>query len=123
MDEHEIVKLSEAEIEKIERVSKALRDRFEAEAKLESQRKFRILFERTAEEALPFIIYVIYMGAVALVVLFKLFDLSGESLWIGAFLLLVIVIAPLFILPLANWKGFLRYIRRKTPGQINEEQA
>ncbi len=123
MDEEEIIKLSDKEIEKIERVNKAICERYEAEASLESQKKYRILFERASVEALPFIIYVIYMGAVALVVLFKLLDLSGENLWIGAILLLVIVIAPLFILPVANWKGFLRYLKGKLTGQTNESST
>jgi hypothetical protein len=62
-------------------------------------------------EALPFIVYVIYMGAVALVVLFRLLELTGEQLWVGAFLLFVIMIAPLFVLPLTSWKGFVKYLK------------
>jgi len=113
MDEEDIIKLSEKEIEKIERVNQSITDRLNAEAKLESQKKYRILFERTSREALPFVVYVIYMGAVALVVLFRLLEFAGESLWIGAFLLFVIMIAPLFVLPHESWKGFFRYLKSK----------
>jgi hypothetical protein len=51
------------------------------------------------------------MGAVALVVLFRLLELTGEQLWVGAFLLFVIMIAPLFVLPLTSWKGFVKYLK------------
>lgn len=113
MDEEDIVKLSEKEIEKIERVNQSFASRLDAEAKLESQKKYRILFERASREALPFIVYVIYMGAVALIVLFRLLEFTGESLWIGAILLFVIMVAPLFVLPHESWKSFFKYLKSK----------
>lgn len=105
--------LTPSEVEKIERVNKSFRDRADAEAKLESHKKYRILFERAPEATLPFIIYVIYMGSVALVILFKLIDFTGEQLYIGAILLLVLMIAPLFVLPSESWKKLFRYLKEK----------
>lgn len=116
MKEEDIINLSESQIQKIERVNKSIEDRLEAEAKLESQKKYRILFERTAKEALPFVVYVIYMGSVALLVLFKILEYTDARLWIGAFLLFVIMVAPLFVLPTESWKNFLRYLKNKLTG-------
>ena len=73
--------MTESDISKIERVNKSFKDRADAEAKLESEKKFRILFERAPEATLPFIVYVLYIGGVALAVLFKLLDYTGEKLW------------------------------------------
>jgi len=117
MKEEDILKLTESEISKIERVNKSFRDRADAEARLESQKKFRILFERASVEALPFIVYVIYMGAMALLVLFRLLEYTGEALWIGGFLLFVIMVAPLFVLPIESWKKFSGYLKKKLFGE------
>lgn len=117
MKEEDIAKLTESEISKIERVNNSFRDRADAEARLESQKKFRILFERAGAEALPFIVYVIYMGSVALVVLFKLLDLTGEQLYIGGALLFVLMVAPLLVLPLESWKKFSGYLKSRIWGE------
>jgi hypothetical protein len=113
MKDEDIVKLTENEINKIERVKEAEKERAEAEAHLESQKKWRILFERAPEATLPFIIYVIYMGSVALAILFQLINKTGEQLYIGAILLVVLMIAPLFVLPSESWKRLFRYLRTK----------
>ena len=123
MKEEDMKDLSDDEIEKIERVSQAITDRLNAEAKLESQKKIRILFERAPEEALPFIIYVIYIGLMATFVLFRLLDLTGAQLYIGGFLLFVVLVAPLFVLPHESWKKLLRYLKKKlTKSSIEEEK-
>ena len=119
MKEKDIINLSESEIQKIERVNKSIADRLEAEANLESQKKYRILFERTAQEALPFVVYVIYMGSVAMLVLFRILEYTDVRLGVGAFLLFVIIVAPLFVLPSENWKKFLRYLKNKLTGSHN----
>jgi hypothetical protein len=80
MKDEDIINLTENEINKIERVNESFRARVDAEAKLESEKKYRILFERAPEATLPFIIYVIYMGSVALVILFQLINKTGEQL-------------------------------------------
>lgn len=116
MKDEDIVNLTEKEIEKIERVKRAETERAEAEAHLESQKKMRILFERTPEKALPFVVYVIYMGTMALTVLLRLLDYTGAQLYVGGFLLFVVMIAPLFVLPMENWKGLLDYLRGKLKG-------
>jgi len=114
-----IIKLSEKEIQKIERVNRSIADKLDAEAKLESQKKYRILFERASREALPFIVYVIYMGAVALVVLFRLLEYTVERLWIGGFLLFVIMVAPLFVLPHESWKKLFGRLKSKLTKSSN----
>jgi hypothetical protein len=111
MKDEDIIKLNENEIQKIERVKKAETERAEAEAHLESQRKMRILFERAPEKALPFIVYVIYMGAMAVTFLFSLLNHTGEQLYIGAVLLFVVMVAPLFVL--YSESSLFKYLKNK----------
>lgn len=103
MDDEAIIQLSEGELRKIERVNESFTRREEAEAAREAQQKMRILFERTAQEALPFVVYVAYMGAIGLVVVFKLMDYEGTKLWLGAGLLALVMVAPLAVLPRATF--------------------
>lgn len=97
--------LSEKEIEKIERVSEAIEKRYDAEARKESQLKMRILFERTAPEMLPFVIYCLTFAPVAAYSLFRIIDLKGtpEFYW-GLGGLLAIMIIPIFVLPRLPFK-------------------
>jgi hypothetical protein len=116
LSEREIAELPKSDVDKIVRVCKAFEDMANAEAKHESQKKWRILFERAPEATLPFIIYVLYMGTAALAILFHLIDKTGEQLYIGAILLVVLMIAPLFVLPSESWKRLFRYLRNKLKG-------
>jgi hypothetical protein len=116
MKEEDMKDLTPSEVDKIERINKSITDRLDAEARLESQKKIRILFERAPEKALPFIVYVIYMGAMALTVLLKLLDYTGAQLYIGGILLFVVMVAPLFVLPMESWKGLFKYLRSKLKG-------
>jgi len=50
MDEEDIAKLSKEEIQKIERVNQSITDKLDAEARVESQKKMIILFERTPKK-------------------------------------------------------------------------
>ena len=97
--------LSEKEIEKIERVSDAIEKRYDAEARKESQLKMRILFQRTAPEMLPFVIYCLTLAPIATYSLFKIIDLKGtpEFYW-GLGGLLIIMILPIFALPRLPFK-------------------
>lgn len=122
MKEKDILKLSEKEIQKIERVNDSIEKKELAEAQKESQKKFRILFERAAEEALPFIVYVIYMGAMGLIVLYRLLDYEGEKLYIGGFLLFTLMIAPMFVSPTNIWKQLFKWIKGKIKKQ-NQDDA
>ena len=119
MKEEDIVNLSESQIQKIERVNKSITDKLEAEASLESQKKYRILFERAGKEVLPFIVYVIYMGALALIVLFRLLEYTDVRLWVGGFLLFVVMVAPLFVLPTESWKKLFGYLKNKLTKSSN----
>jgi hypothetical protein len=115
MKEEDILELSEGEISKIERVNHAIAERLDAEANLESQKKYRILFERAEAEALPFIVYVIYMGAMAVTFLFDLLNQTGERLYIGAFLLFVVMVAPIFVLH--SKSALFKNLKKKILGQ------
>lgn len=117
LSEREIADLSDSEREKFEGTIKALEALADAEAKHESQKKMRILFERAPAETLPFIVYVIYMGAVSLPILWKILDYDGTKLILGAILLLVLMILPLFLLPHESFKKFFRWLRNKLTGQ------
>lgn len=118
MRERDIVKLSEEEIKKIERVNESIERKEAAIAQKESHKKIRILFERAPRETLPFIVYVIYMGVTGLYVLSKILDYEGEKLYIGVLLLFILMVAPLFVLPTNTWKElfelFKRKVKRKT---------
>ena len=122
MKEEDILKLSEKEIQKIERVNESIEKKELAEAQKESQKKFRILFERAAEEALPFIVYVIYMGAMGLIILFKLLDYEGEKLYIGGFLLFTLMIAPMFVSPTNIWKQLFKRLKEKIKKQKQDNK-
>ena len=117
MDEQEILELSEEEIEKIERVNQSFTEREQAEAAKEKQKKFRVLFERASVEALPGIAYMVYVGYMGLIVLIRLLSYEGEKLWIGAFLLLIIVLAPILILP----TGLFTKLRGLFSGRVDDE--
>jgi len=122
LKEEDILKLSEKEIQKIERVNESIEKKELAEAQKESQKKFRILFERAAEEALPFIVYVIYMGAMGLIILFKLLDYEGEKLYIGGFLLFTLMIAPMFVSPTNIWKQLFKRLKEKIKKQKQDNK-
>lgn len=113
MRESAILKLSEDQIQKIERVNESIERRENAFAKKESQMKYRILFERAAHETLPFIIYVLYMGYMGLIVLFKVLDYEGEKLYIASILLFAIMIIPLFVLPIHVWQELKNWFMKK----------
>jgi hypothetical protein len=117
MKEEDMRELTASEIQKIERVNESFKERAQADAELERQKKYRILFERAPPETLPFIVYVIFMGASAIGLIVELVYLEGTKLWIGAVLLVVIMILPLTLLPHKNWKESWRtlteYIKEK----------
>jgi hypothetical protein len=60
------------------------------------------------------------MGAVAVAVVFKLVDYTGPQLYIGALLLLVVMVAPLFVLPSEHWHKLFVHLRRKL-GRSDDE--
>ena len=119
MDDEKIVKLSEEEVQKIERVNQSFKDRCDAEANLEAQKKWRTVFERAPKETIPFIIYVVYDVGMALMVLFVLLQYTDVRLWIGALLLFVAMVAPLSVLPHESWKKFFSWLKRKLTGSSN----
>ena len=89
MKEEDIPKLSNEEIQKIERITEAFKkreeakkNRLDAEANLESQKKWRIVFERALKETIPFIIYVVYCIALVLSVLLIIIQYTDVRLWV-----------------------------------------
>jgi len=129
MKEEDIPKLSNEEIQKIERITEAFKkredarkNRLDAEANLESQKKWRTVFERAPKETIPFIIYVVYNSFLALGVLLNLLQYTDVRLWIGAFLLFSIVVAPLFVLPNVSWKNLFRYLKNKIAGKKEKKE-
>jgi Flp pilus assembly protein TadB len=127
MKEEDIPKLSNEEIQKIERITEAFKkreeakkNRLDAEANLESQKKWRIVFERALKETIPFIIYVVYCIALVLSVLLNIIHYTDVRLWVGASILILALVAPLFVLPNINWKNLFRHLKNKITGK-NEE--
>ena len=110
----ELSSLSNADIEKIERVCNALQQQFQAEAAKESQQKMRILFQRAAQEWLPFIIYCITFSPVAVASIWNITSLEGWQLiisWIG---LIVVMLIPVL---------FATLLKRKTVGNNNSQHS
>lgn len=113
LSEREIAELPKSDVEKIERVCKAFEDMADAEAKHESQKKMRILFERAPAETLPFIVYVIYMGGVAIGAIVEIIPLEGIKFFIGVVVLVIIMILPLTLLEHRSWKNFIGWIKKR----------
>ena len=120
MKEEDIPKLSTEDIQKIERISEAFRkredakkNRLDAEANLESQKKWLTVFEGTPKETIPMIIYVVYDIALVLIGLFIILQYTDVRLWVGASLLIVAMFAPLCVLTNVSWKNLFRYLKNK----------
>ena len=127
MKEEDIPKLSNEEIQKIERISEAFRkredakkNRLDAEANLESQKSWLTVFEGAPKETIPFIIYVVYDIALVLSVLLIIIQYTDVRLWVGAAILILALVAPLFVLPNVNWKNLFRYLKNKITGKREE---
>ncbi|MCJ7720992.1 hypothetical protein MUO98_01085 [Candidatus Bathyarchaeota archaeon] len=127
MKEEDIPKLSNEEIQKIERITEAFKkreeakkNRLDAEANLESQKSWRTVFENAPKETVPFIIYVVYCIVLVLSVLLISIQYTDVRLWVGASILIIGLVAPLFMLPNISWKNLFRYLKNKITGK-NEE--
>jgi len=111
LSEEEILKLSEAEVQKIERINNSAARSEQAEANKESQQKLRILFERAPEETLPFLVYCIYVAAAGLSSFFYLISkFTGTSLYILLGILILILVLPVIILPKLHIRKFFSWI-------------
>ena len=127
MKEEDIPKLSNEDIQKIERITEAFKkredakkNRLDAEANLESQKKWLTVFERAPKETIPFIIYVVYDIALVLSVLLNIIQYTDVRLWVGAFILILALFAPLFVLPNISWKNLFRYLKNRIMGKQEE---
>lgn len=100
LSEEEILKLSETEISKLQKINESTERMEQAEANKESQQKLRILFERAPSDALPFLVYCIYVAAAGLSSFFYLISkFEGNSLYILLGVLLIFLVLPIFIIP------------------------
>ena len=120
MKEEDMVKLSEEEIQKIERVQAAFRKRLDAEANFEAQKKWRTVFERAPKETIPFIIYVVYDIALVLPILLSIIQYTDVRFWAGVSVLILALVVPLFVLPNVSWKNFFSYLKNKITGKKEE---
>ena len=84
---------------------------------MESQKKWLTVFERAPKETIPFIIYVVYDIALALTGLFNILQYTDVRLWVGASLIIVAMVAPLFVLPNVSWKNLFSYLKNKITGK------
>ena len=106
----EISDLSSEDENKIIRIQDSFTRRFEAEERKEAQLKMRILFERTASEMLPFIIYCVYIGASALVGFPFISQYEGWKFYSYVISLVIICILPILILPRLP---FIKWFQKK----------
>jgi hypothetical protein len=120
LSEREIADLPDDEKKKFIRVVNSLEDLANAEARHESQKKMRILFERAPPETLPFIVYVVYVTAIAVGSIVEILYLEGIKLYIGVALLVVIMILPLTLLEHKSWKNFVEFVKKRL--SIRNEQ-
>ncbi len=123
MKEEDIPKLSNEDIQKIERITEAFRkredakkNRLDAETNLESQKKWLTVFERAPKETIPFIIYVVYAIALVLSVLLNIIQYTDVRLWVGASILILALVVPLFVLPNISWKNLFNYLKNRIMG-------
>ena len=110
LSEKEILELNEVQIQTLERVNEAITKSENAEGYKESQLKMRILFEKTAPEMLPFVIYCLTFAPIATYSLFKIIDLEEYKFYSGLGSLLIMMILPIFILPQLP---FIKWFPRK----------
>ena len=101
---NEVNSLTDEEVEKLQIVSDAIAKRYDAEANKESQLKWRILFQRTAPEMLPFVVYCLTFGPVAAYSLTQISMVEGYKFYFLLGALIVIMIIPIFILPRLPFK-------------------
>ena len=100
----EVNSLTDEQVEKLQIVSEAIAQRYDAEANKESQLKWRILFQRTAPEMLPFVVYCLTFGPVAAYSLTQISMIEGNNFYFLLGALIVIMIIPIFILPQLPFK-------------------
>lgn len=75
-----------------------------SEAHLETQKRWRLIFERAPKETIPFIIYCVEVVSVSLIGLFTVLDLTGNLLYIGSAIIFCALFFPLLVLPGKSWK-------------------
>jgi hypothetical protein len=84
----------------------------DAEANLENQKKWRIIFERAPQETIPFIIYCVEVVSVALIGLFKVLELTGNQLYLGFAIIFCALFLPLLVLPGKSWKDLWNWFKK-----------
>ena len=85
-------------------MAQAIQEKEAAERNKESHKKMRVLYQRAPEDSLPFIVYCVYVGIWGGVTLMRLPNYSGQKLWILSALLALVMILPIFVLPLKSWE-------------------
>lgn len=104
-----ILELDSDEIEKIEDIIKledhekfvainsSITKRISAEAEKAKHDGKKILYNKTAREVLPFIVYLAYIDVLSYIDVFELLDYEGVQLRIGAIFLFLMILFPLFV--------------------------
>lgn len=82
-----------------------------SEASIETQKRWRIVFERAPKETIPFIIYCVEVVSVSLIGLFRVLDLEGDQLYIGAIIIFCALFFPLLVLPGKSWKDLWNWFK------------
>lgn len=105
--------LSPEQRREIQELAQTIQEKEIAEGNKESHKKMRVLYQRAPEDSLPFIIYCVYVGIWGGVTLTRLPSYSGQKLWILSALVALVMILPLFVLPLKSWKNTFSKIRSR----------
>jgi hypothetical protein len=111
MKDEDFLKLKSKEREQLITYNESLAHLREAEAHLENQKKWRIVFERAPKETIPFIIYCVEVVLMSLIGLFKVIDLEGDKLYIGSVIIFCALFFPLLVLPGKSWHDLWNWIK------------
>jgi len=98
--------MSPQAVEKVQAVSDAIAKRYDAEAAKEAQLKWRILFQRTAPEMLPFVIYCLTFGPVAYLWIAHISNIERTKFYVLVGALILVMILPVVILPRLPFKDW-----------------
>ena len=111
MNEEDFLKLKQKEQEQLLEFINAQESLNKSKANLENQKKWRLVFERAPKETIPFIIYCVEVVSVSLFGFFRVLDLDGEKLYIGAVIISCALFFPLLVLPGKSWKDLWKWFK------------
>lgn len=103
--------LSSEERQEVQELAQSITDKEIAEGNKEQHKKRRVLYQRVPEEALPFVIYCLYIGVWGGFTLIRLPNYSGQKLWILSGMVVLVMVLPLFVLHTNSVKSIVARLK------------